>query len=140
MKPRSLRATYEDVLDSQERLSEWVQNLIETNGFVEPEKREMFKRLVANALLGVGIKVNVRFTPADIMKFDSASSGEPFDNVEYMLRFLAYVDKQPKGSSMTFYWKKIRNAFYQAFPLALRESIHMSAEILARKETEAHEW
>lgn len=146
-KPRAMRATFGDVKDAQEKLLMWLDDLVEGNRPLEPEKRYIFLRLVDNALLGEDGNIKLSSgTSLKVLKWDWRVDGEG-TNVDVqtaadIIRFSAYENRTKiGGEEISQLWKRVRALVLRAIPFATQVAVRSSQELIAKPETEVRkEW
>lgn len=144
---KSFRATFSDVKSSQQKLLEWIENLIEENRPLEPEKRQMFLRLLANATLGEGNKLEIGSRHKGAYRnhdwrADGEGSTVDIQNYGDLIRFAIYEeDDEIAGEPISKLWKKIRGCILRIIPFALETAIQSSAERIPKtKQEPTKEW
>lgn len=143
VKTKSFRATFEDVLMSQETLRRWLDRLVDENRLLKPEERSSFMQLVARAMIGQGQRVPICYWNPDnkpawwFIHCGELSDIVRLETAEDILRFLAYWDGKGKiylgdekelGASPAKLWKIARQLALKTFPLALAQAAQMSPE------------
>lgn len=135
---KALRLTFQDVKDSQSKLLNWIENLIEHNRPVKEEKIDSYLRLVGNSFLGEGNKLDIGSRHLGYLKnFDWRADGQgsTIDIVNYadLIRYAAYEDgEEVAGEPISRLWKKVRACCLRVAPYALQVAIQSSQELIPR--------
>lgn len=146
-KSKSFRATFEDVLVSQEKLRRWLDRLVIESRPLKPEERGPFMQLVGRAMLGQGSKIPVLkdYGKPLGMTWQSENLEESVESetAEDYIRFLAYwegdklVTKSGEEESISTAWKEARQLALKVFSLALNTAASISAERVPYEPTQA---
>lgn len=150
-KSKSFRATFEDVLVSQEKLRRWLDRLVTESRPLRPEERGPFLQLVGRSMLGQGSRIPIQKDPRDGKPMSITwCSGELTDSIsletaEDLIRFLAYwegdrmatADETGKDVPISEVWKEARQLALKSFSLALAQAASISAERVPYEPTQA---
>lgn len=126
-----VRATYQVTLRAQREFRNWLERLIETNGFVPLEERNKWFDLAADALLGQGMEIPSGVSSIDLEALDGGNLAR-VGNIEDLLRFLPYVQNEPKGKPMSYFWQMALAGSRRVFPMAQNKAMSISAERMGR--------
>lgn len=112
------RATYRQVQKHQERLFEWLDELVRTDSIIAQDKKKEWYKLIGDSFIGVGVSIPAKITSVDL----SALNGREYarvENAEDLLRFLADIETQPPKGVMSNLWKKAKEGARRMIPFAL---------------------
>lgn len=156
--PKVTRATFEETLNRQHRLLNWLDDLAKQNEPLPEGKRENYLRLVDRALLGQGKKVDLSTifsgTKINDQKWNAKglSEGIKIDCVGDFIRALAFVKSKRirRGTKRKVRTEgevvdigqlffEARDLLVEVMPMAQELSLKISAERIPREETEVHE-
>lgn len=151
---RSFRATFLDTKSSQQKLLEWVNNLIEENRPIKVEKRQQFLRLLANATLGEGYEIDIphstkkKYIKNVDWEVDGKGDKVKPEKVGDIIRFAVFegrkkipkLGRKNEGTEIKELWKTIRSLLLRIFPRALQVAVRSSQEIISREETKVWDY
>lgn len=135
---RSFRATFLDNKSAQQKLTEWIDNLVEDNKPLDPEDRPKFARLLANATLGEGSKVELgdELMPKleeNDWEIDGIGSHIKPKTAGDVARFAMYetsneIELKRGTVPISQLWASVRALMHEVYPLALQKAVASSAE------------
>jgi hypothetical protein len=139
------KAGFEDLLQAQKKLREWLDALVKENRCLREEERGDYLELCARALLGQGRAITLGVDTwgrqtGQLWGGEGSELSEkvPIYNAEDFLRYLAYCDSSKMvDKPISDGWKQARQYALRAFSLALSEVIKLSPERMPFSSTEA---
>lgn len=148
---RSFRATFLDCKNAQQKIIEWIDNLVKENRPIEPKKRFKFARLLANSCLGEDHRVSLDGSSlSPVLKkhdweIDGIGQHVKPQTAGDVARFAMYETENylsygSRKEPIKQLWGTVRALLHRVFPFALRTAIASSQEIVGRGETEIHDY
>lgn len=137
-----LRATFEAVFSSQERLRKHLDELIAENRPLKDEaERDLFMRELSYATLGFGFELNIIYyghsalIRKDIETTARWLSYQTSNIVNTPLELYGRPDSVTENLPIHRLWRFLQEHLFTIYPLALKHSVSMSREQEGQKKT-----